>query len=273
MRTDGRKSDLGARPSDHDSDGCCDRRDDRSSLLGSVAVRALIVADGDVPSRSALDAGWPGWSDDVDLIVAADGGWDKAVALGLRPDLLVGDADSLPEDRYTGVAAQGVAVERSPAAKDESDAELAVLAALRRGATRVTILGALGGRRFDHALANVGLLALADPLVAEVELLDATTRVRLLRARAGGGPVRLDLAGSVGDLVSLLPLGGSAEGVTTAGLLYPLGDEVLRPGPARGLSNVRVTTQAAVSLRRGSLLAVETRTSTTTELPGTGDQM
>jgi thiamine pyrophosphokinase len=236
-------------------------------------VRALIVADGDVPHRAALDAGWPGWDRDVELIVAADGGWDKAAALGVRPGLLVGDADSLPEARFAEVAAQGVPIERSPAAKDESDAELALLAALRRGATHVTILGALGGKRFDHAVANVGLLALPEPGIAQVELLDATTRVRLLRAPAeGGAAVRLGIPGAEGDLVSLLPLGEPAQGVTTTGLLYPLLDETLRPGPARGLSNVRLTTRASVSLRRGHLLILETRVATATEEPGTGDR-
>jgi thiamine pyrophosphokinase len=238
-------------------------------------MRALIVADGDIPNRASIDAAWPGWDRDVELIVAADGGWDRAAALGLKPALLVGDADSLPEGRFAEVAAAGVPVERSPAAKDESDAELALLAALRRGATHVTILGAMGGRRFDHALANVGLLSLPDRPEARVELLDATTRVRLIRAPAvdgGDGPAggaagnpagvagaRLELPGAVGDLVSLLPLGAPAEGVTTVGLLYPLVNETLRAGPARGLSNVRVQAEASVSISRGSLLVVETR--------------
>ena len=124
---------------------------------------ALVVADGDVPRRAVLDAAWPGWADEVGLIVAADGGWDKAAAIGLVPDLLVGDADSLAEERFAELAAAGVPIERSPVAKDESDTELAILAALRRGATHVTVLGALGGKRFDHALANVGLLGLTDP--------------------------------------------------------------------------------------------------------------
>jgi thiamine pyrophosphokinase len=227
-------------------------------------MRALIVADGSVPERRDLDAAWPGWHAGVTLVVAADGGWDKAVRLGLRPDLLVGDADSLPQTRYEALAAEGVPIERSPAAKDESDTELALLAALRRGATRVTILGALGGQRFDHALANVGLLALPDPGAAQIELLDATTRVRLLQApavdggTAGDAPARLDLDGATGDLVSLLPLGTAAQGVTTSGLLYPLADETLPPGPARGLSNVRTAPRASVALRSGSLLIVET---------------
>ena len=89
-------------------------------------MHALIVTDGDLASRAALDAGWPGWDREVELVVAADGGWDKAATLGLAPELLVGDADSLPEIRFAEVAARGVAIERSPAVKDESDAELAL---------------------------------------------------------------------------------------------------------------------------------------------------
>ena len=222
--------------------------------------RAMVVADGDVPRRAALDAAWPGWADEVGIVIAADGGWDKASALGILPDLLVGDADSLPEERFAELAAAGVPIERSPVAKDESDAELAVMAALRQGARHIIILGALGGRRFDHTLANVGLLGLPGPGEAEVELLDETTRVRLLRAPAAeGGASTCELSGEVGDIVSLLPLGVPAFGITTEGLLYPLRGETLLPGPARGLSNVRIAADASVKLRQGSLLVVETR--------------
>jgi thiamine pyrophosphokinase len=219
-----------------------------------------VIADGDVPRRAALDEAWPGWADEVSLVIAADGGWEKAAALGILPDLLVGDADSLPEERFAELAAAGVPIERSPVAKDESDTELAVMAALRQNAAHVTILGALGGKRFDHALANVGLLGLPGIGEAEVELLDATTRVRLLRAAAvGGGQSTCDLSGEVGDIVSLLPLGVPASGITTEGLLYPLRGETLLPGPARGLSNVRIAADASVKLHQGSLLVVETR--------------
>jgi thiamine pyrophosphokinase len=242
---------------------------------GSARARhAILVGDGDVPARAALDVAWPGWAADADLVIAADGGALKAGRAGLLPGLVVGDGDSLGESGLAQIRAAGIPLERAAAAKDESDLELAVLAAVARGAVRLTILGAMGGPRFDHALANAWLLGHPALDGRTAVLLDARTRVRLLSSRvpggdtaaggaAGGAPaVRLAeavLAGAPGDLVSLFPFGADAVGVTTDGLAYPLRDEPLRAGPARGLSNVHTGTEARVSLRAGRLLIVETR--------------
>ncbi len=230
----------------------------RPTPSSAAGRHALVVADGDVPARDALDAAWPGWDADVFDVVAADGGYTRALGLGLRPDLLVGDFDSLPADELAAAAADGVALLRAEVAKDESDAELALLAAVRRGATRITVLGAFGGPRLDHALANLWLLAHPALAGVEVVLLDGAARARLLGAPdAVGAPVTQLLPGPVGALVTLLPFGGDALGVTTRGLRYPLHGETLRTGPARGLSNVRETPEAAVALAAGQLLIVE----------------
>lgn len=225
---------------------------------GGAQRHALVVADGDVAPRAELDAAWPGWSDGVSAVVAADGGYARALALGLAPDLLVGDLDSIAPDLLAGAESAGVLVERHAVAKDESDTELALLAALRLGATRITVLGAFGGPRIDHTLANLWLLA--QPALAGVglTLLDARARVRLVSAPGPDGrPASCPLPGPVGALVSLLPFGGDAEGITTRGLRYPLADEPLRVGPARGLSNVRADAAAGLELRSGRLLVVE----------------
>jgi thiamine pyrophosphokinase len=213
---------------------------------------ALVIADGSVAPPEALDAAWPGWSDGIDLVIAADGGARHAERLSRRIDRWVGDADSIGEATLEHLAAAGVAVERHPVDKDETDAELAVRAAAAAGAWRITIRGALGGERVDHELGNVGLLAMAELAGRAVVLLDAAARIRL----AGPGPV--DLAGRVGDLVSLLPFDGDAVGITTKGLRYPLRDEPLVAGPARGLSNVRVAAAASLEIRGGRLLVIET---------------
>lgn len=222
-----------------------------------TAHRAIVLADGDPPARAALDAAWPGWAEGVDFVVAADGGARLAASLGLGIDAWVGDGDSLGEAALDELRSAGIPITLAPPDKDESDAELGVLAAIRAGARDVTVLGALGGPRLDHALANVALLAHPAADGVAVRLLDGHSRVRLLVAPASdGGSARLDLAGRVGDLVSLVPL-EDATGVTTTGLRYVLQDEGLPAGPARGLSNVRDQARADVRLRRGRVLVVE----------------
>jgi len=221
-------------------------------------MHALIIADGDPPDRAALDAAWPGWDDDLALVVAADGGARACPALGLVPDLVVGDGDSLGAAELEALEAVGVAVERADVDKDETDTELAILAAVRRGATRLTVVGAFGGLRLDHELANLALLALPALEGLEACLLDARARVRLVRAPGvDGAPVELALPGPVGGLVSLVASSEVVEGVTTHGLRYPLADDPLPAGPARGLSNVRLADDARIVIRRGRLLVIE----------------
>lgn len=221
-------------------------------------MHAIVVADGDAPARTALDEAWPGWATDVGLVVAADGGAVACPDLGLTPDLVTGDGDSLPARVLDELRSAGVEVELAPTDKDETDTELAILAALRRGADRITIVGAFGGERLDHELANVALLAHPALIAVPTVLLDARARVSLIRApTTSGGPASRDLPGPIGAIVSLLPLGPDVRGVTTAGLRYPLTDEPLSLGPSRGLSNVRLDRDARVVVRHGLLLVVE----------------
>lgn len=218
----------------------------------SASGHALVLADGALGSVADLDATWPGWSDGIDLVVAADGGARHAATVARRIDLWVGDGDSIDPAELARLEAAGVPVRRSRPDKDETDTELAILAAVEADARRLTILGALGGARLDHALANVWLLA--HPAVAgrDVRLLDAAVRIRLV------GAGRTDLGGRVGDVVSLLPFEGRATGLTTSGLRYPLRDGRLESGPSRGLSNVRDEPAASVTVGTGRLLVVET---------------
>ena len=225
---------------------------------GAAPRHALVIADGDVPRRPVLDAAWPGWANRVDDVIAADGGYLRARRLGLRPNVLVGDLDSLDPASVRVAEADGVLLRRARADKDESDAELALLEAVARGATAITVLGVFGGPRLDHALANVWLLA--HPALAGVDLvlLDGGARVRLLSAPGpDGGAVTAALPGPPGGVVTLLPFGGDAAGVATHGLGYPLANEDLRAGPARGLSNVRTLADATVTLAGGQLLVIE----------------
>ena len=221
-------------------------------------MQAIVLADGEVGTRESLDAAWPGWLEADAIVIAADGGARHATALGLALDGWVGDGDSLGDAGIEALRAAGVPVHRVAAAKDESDTELAVRTALDRGATRIVVLGGLGGDRLDHALTNVGLLA--HPVLRGIpaSLLHPRARVSLISAPGPDGrAVRSLLPGAIDGLVSLLPQGDGVVGVTTFGLAYPLAGEPLPAGPARGLSNVRTAADAWVEVRAGRLLVVE----------------
>ena len=216
---------------------------------------AIILADGEVPPRSLLDAAWPAWAAGIELVVAADGGARHAEPLRLPIDIWVGDGDSVDPVLLARLEADGIDVRRVPSDKDETDAELAVRTALDAGATHLVLLGGLGGPRLDHALANLGLLE--HPGIGDQVGATAYDH-RATRLSVIAGPAARDLAGREGDIVSLKPLGGTAHGVTTENLRYPLRNEDLVLGRTRGVSNVRAASVARVSLESGRLLVIET---------------
>jgi thiamine pyrophosphokinase len=216
-------------------------------------IRALVIADGDVPPTQEVASSLGSAAAPV-LVVAADGGLAKAEQLGLLPHVVVGDGDSLAPGVIDGLTARGVEVQLHPTDKEASDTELAVLEAIRRGARQVTVLGALGGLRFDHALANVLLLALPALSGCDVQLRDGRSIIRLV---ADGATLHLHTGD--GRLVSLLPLSRQVEDVTTAGLRFPLRGERLEQGPSRGLSNEITADEATVSVGDGRLAVIQTR--------------
>ena len=210
-------------------------------------MKAIVVAGGDAVARdAALLTG-------ADTVIAADSGAHWLDAWGIPPDLVLGDMDSIDPRLLERLVAQGIVVERHPAEKDASDVELAVSRAVATGADQVVILGALGGERVDHELANLMLLVDRRWDGIDVRAVKGDTTVRALR-----GEARLELDGSAGGLVSLLPLGGDATGVQTVGLRYQLDGETLKSGRSRGLSNEIDTAPASVSLKGGAMLVIET---------------
>ena len=209
-------------------------------------MKVVVVASGELATVDSA------WLENVDLVIAANGGAVSLDRLGRRPDLLVGDLDSVDASLVERLVAAGTRVERHPIDKEASDTELAIEAAFGAGGSTVVVLGAIGGERLDHELAN--LLLLADPALAgrDLRAARAGTSVRALHAGE-----RLVLTGSPGDLVTLLPVGGDAGGVTTEGLRWALHAATLRMGRSRGLSNVVIGAPASVRIGEGTLLVVE----------------
>jgi thiamine pyrophosphokinase len=207
-------------------------------------LHALIFANGELQAP----ADWQARAAKANLIIAADGGAAHCRALGLLPDVLIGDLDSLSPELRAELEEQRVRFETHPAQKDQTDFELAVLHAKETGADEVTVLAGLG-RRWDHSLAN--LLLAAQPQFAQLQIafLQGEQRLHIMRGAS-------KLAAKSGERVSLLPLAGDAAGITTYGLTYPLQSETLQLGSSRGVSNVAEIDFPEVSIQRGLLLCV-----------------
>lgn len=206
---------------------------------GAVA-RALVVANGELDDAAVartLDA-------EADLVVAADGGAGVAIDAGILPHAVVGDLDSLGELRRLLRPDQ-----LFPYADPEhTDLEKAIAFAITRGAKRVDVVAA-GGGRADHAFANLSVLRTFAGR-ADVRVHDHHFEIRLVR-----GEVSIDA--EPGTVVSLVAV-GLCEGVWTSGLRWPLLDESLEFSP-RGIHNEVETRPATVSVRSGDLLLFQGR--------------
>lgn len=208
-------------------------------------MHVILFAGGTVLSGSAVEQALT----KAEMVIAADSGATTALELGHVPAFVVGDLDSLSQAAIADLERRGSRIVHAPVEKDETDTELAIELALKQGATRITLLGALGGERFDHTIANI--LLLAGYPDTPIDIADGNTRGWLLR-----GPGETLIEGKQGDTLSLFPLMASAKGVHTENLYYPLRGETLRFGRPRGISNVLLGERARVVLDEGLLLVI-----------------
>lgn len=185
---------------------------------------------------------------DFSWVVAADSGLDQAYRLGISPDLVVGDMDSVTAGSLARATAAGVAIERYPVDKNATDLELAIRAAARAGYDRATIIGGTGGR-IAHTLANAMVL-LADH---SISLEWRTARATILALHVDESHV---YQRSRGTLLSVIAVGGEAR-CSSEGLRWPLDGISLASGSTRGVSNEIVVDRARVLITGGQVLTVQ----------------
>ena len=175
-------------------------------------------------------------------------GATTALAFGLTPNLVIGDLDSLLPSTLDELGRRNVPIETHPRDKNATDGQLAIERALQTHPDELYLVGFLGGPRLDQALANILLLTRID--VPSV-LLDTENECRLLRPRAP-----LSWIPEPNEVVSLMALTPTVEGVRTAGLRWPLHGEQLLLGDTRGVSNEPLGQQSVTVESDAGLLLV-----------------
>ena len=177
-----------------------------------------------------------------DFVIAADGGLTHTQKLGITPDVILGDFDSL------GFEPEGANV--FPVEKDDTDAMLAVRRGLELGYRDFVLYGSLDGPRLDHTVANFQTLQFLADRGANGYLAGLTAMVTVVK----DGAIRFP-AGKQGT-VSVFCLGADAEGVTLEGLYYPLNKGRLTAGFPLGVSNHFTGQEARISVDKGSILVL-----------------
>ncbi len=206
----------------------------------------FILAGGPVPDlaflKERIDSLHPA------AILCADGGARHARKLGLVPEAIVGDMDSLDDETARFFSGQGCRLLRHPPEKDETDTELALAEALGMNPDAVWIFGALG-RRLDHTLANLSLLASEAAEGVDVRLVDPFCEAFVVRGTK-------TIEGEPGQTVSVFPLGAATEGITLEGFEYPLNGAMMKPGKPYGVSNRLIADRGVIRVGKGALLVV-----------------
>jgi len=201
---------------------------------------AVVFLDGDYDDP----AYFRGWAKAADMVVAADGGARFLLEQGIRPDVVVGDFDSLPAADVERLEAAGVELVRHPVRKDRTDGEMAADEALRRGAGELVLAGALGA--LDHTLGHLAILRRLAARGVAARLAAPRLTVRVFAA-----PDEARLDAPAGTRVSIMPLQGDAL-VTLEGFDYALDRGVLLQDACLGLGNA-VVAAARILVHEGSV--------------------
>lgn len=177
-----------------------------------------------------------------DIVIAADGGLRHTNKLGITPDVVLGDFDSL------GYVPQGARV--FPVEKDDTDAMLSVRHGLALGCREFILYGGLDGSRVDHTVANFQTLQYLADHGARGTLVGLTQMATVIKDSSITFPEESR------GILSVFCMGADAQGVSIRGAKYALEDGALAAGFPLGVSNHFEGKPVTVSVRQGSLLLI-----------------
>ena len=181
-----------------------------------------------------------------DSCIAADGGYLNANKIGLAPDVIIGDFDSsqLPKKSNAEILAL-------PMEKDFTDTEAALDLAIKRGSEHVVIIGGLG-RRFDHTLANLGILAKYYKKLSHLAFMDGYNYVYMLSP--GSYRLQKKILGTEYKYLGVSSYSDCCENLSIKGCKYPLEDYTLPKVTSLGASNEIISYDAEISFSKGEII-------------------
>lgn len=209
-------------------------------------MKAVVFANADISDYSFCEK----YIKDA-VIICCDGGMRHTMKLGIVPDYIVGDFDSVSPEVLDYYKKQDIELKQVPCRKDETDMELGINHAIEIGAEDITLIGGIGSR-MDHTLANIFQLIKINKHGVKGRLVNEKNVIVL----STGNTV---VEGEKGDIVSFIPITAEVKGVSTKGLEYSLDNAVLYMDSPLGVSNVMEDTTAMYTFNEGMALIIKAR--------------
>lgn len=206
-------------------------------------MTALIIANGDDVNKSTIE------NINFEYVICADGGLEKAAHLGIVPNVILGDFDSVDSDVLKKYQLMNIETKKFPAEKDFTDMELSIEFAVRKGYKNLILIGATGGPRLDHSMANIMLIEKYFNLGVNIEIIDNNNKIQIISDNTN-----LLLERMKHYFVSIVPITETIIGLTLEGFKYPLDKVVVKRGSTLCVSNEIVLNSGRVILEKGTAL-------------------
>lgn len=212
-------------------------------------MKAAIIAHGENMDSSEIIRK----IEDCDYVICADGGGETAYRLGITPNYLIGDFDSIEPQVLDFFKGKSVEIISYPREKDYTDTEICVYKALEIGCRDICIFSGIGSR-IDHSLGNIGLLHLISQRGGRASIISKDCSIYLCRDY-------FELKGSIGDIISIVPFNGDAKGISSRGLKYMLDNTDIDFGKPIGISNEMIDDKCSIKIEKGELLVIKQKNS------------
>ncbi|MBR1443202.1 MAG: thiamine diphosphokinase [Firmicutes bacterium] len=207
-------------------------------------MRAVVIGSGEIKDGNIIKKYC-----ENSFVICCDGGMGYALKENIRPDVILGDMDSVRKDELEYYEKKGFEMKKYPREKDYTDMELGIDEALKTDAGEVILLGAAGSR-LDHTIMNIQLLKKIAEKGKKAKLINDNNIISLIDSK-------IEISGKKGDIVSLIPFTEKVCGICTRGLEYSLNAYIMTMGHSIGISNVMKEEKAEITIKQGLLLVIQ----------------
>lgn len=207
-------------------------------------MKAIIVTGGNKPSKKLLNS----YIKSGDLIIGADKGSEYLYDYEIMPNIILGDFDSISEEKLKKIEEKQVEIIKFPPEKDYTDTEIAIMEAMKRGADTIYLFAGLGTRA-DHSLGNIGLLLTTKNKGARLLIVDDHNKMYL-------ADKNMSLNGSQGEIISFHALSDVVKGFEIRGAKYNLNSYDMHLLDPRAVCNEFIDTPINIKYESGELLII-----------------